>query len=101
MSSTTYVFKNIIVLTTPWSPLIIFSRGELSRRAEATARALGIPLGEFVTKALEEKLAKQRRLSAKTWMECAGELAQLRRETRRIQLFIEKEFGVIEPADWK
>lgn len=71
------------------------------RKAKATARALGIPLSEFVTQALEEKLAKQRFLKAKPWMECAGELEHLRGETRRIEQLIEKEFGAVEAANWK
>jgi hypothetical protein len=33
------------------------------------------------------------------WMECAGELAHLHKETLRIQELIDKEFEQIEPED--
>jgi hypothetical protein len=58
------------------------------RRAKATASELGIPLREYVTQA------------DKPWLECAGELAHLHRETLRIQKIIDEEFEQIEPGDW-
>ena len=67
------------------------------RRAKATASALGIPLREFVTQAVEEKLSKGK--SGKPWLECAGELAHLHKETKRIQKLIDEEFEQIEPED--
>jgi hypothetical protein len=70
------------------------------RKAKATAGALGIPLREFVTQAVEEKLAAGRRSSEKPWLECAGELAHLHEETARIQQIIDEEFEQIEPEDW-
>ncbi|MCX6591565.1 MAG: hypothetical protein NTZ56_08580 [Acidobacteria bacterium] len=70
------------------------------RQAKATAGALGIPLREFVTQAVEEKLAAGRRSVGKPWLECAGELAHLHEETARIQQIIDEEFGQIEPEDW-
>ncbi len=70
------------------------------RKAKATAGALGIPLREFVTQAVEEKLAAGRRSAGKPWLECAGELAHLHEETARIQQIIDEEFGQIEPEDW-
>jgi hypothetical protein len=69
------------------------------RRAKATAGALGIPLREYVTQAVEEKLSLSRVRSAKPWLECAGELAHLHRETTRIQRIIDEEFEQIEPED--
>jgi hypothetical protein len=69
------------------------------RKAKATAGALGIPLREFVTQAVEEKLSKGRAGKAKPWLECAGELAHLHKETIRIQKIIEEEFEQIEPED--
>ncbi|MBL8236840.1 MAG: hypothetical protein JNM66_05445 [Bryobacterales bacterium] len=68
------------------------------RRAKATASALGIPLREYVTRAVEDKLTKSQR-AEKPWLECAGELAHLHRETIRIQKRIDEEFGRIEPED--
>ena len=69
------------------------------RKAKATAGALGIPLREFVTQAVEEKLSTGRRRRAKPWLECAGELARLHRESTRIQKIIDDEFEQIEPED--
>ena len=54
------------------------------RKAKATASALGIPLREYVTQAVEEKLSLGPR-PGKPWLECAGELAHLHKETKRIQ----------------
>jgi hypothetical protein len=70
------------------------------RKAKATAGALGIPLREFVTQAVEEKLSSGRRGHGKPWLECAGELAHLHKETLRIQKIIGEEFERIEPEDW-
>ena len=70
------------------------------RKAKATAGALGIPLREFVTQAVEEKLSSGRPSQGKPWLECAGELAHLHEETVRIQEVIDQEFEQIEPEDW-
>ena len=69
------------------------------RKAKATASALGIPLREFVTQAVEEKLQRGGRRQSKPWLECAGELAHLHKETVRIQKLIDDEFERIEPED--
>ena len=69
------------------------------RKAKATASALGIPLREFVTQAVEEKLSMGRRRQGRPWRECAGELAHLHKETKRIQRLIDEEFEQIEPED--
>jgi len=61
---------------------------------------LGIPLREYVTQAVEEKLSLGSRRLAKPWLECAGELAHLHKETMRIQKTIDEEFEQIEPEDW-
>ena len=55
------------------------------RKATATAGVLGIPLREFVTRAVEEKLSRGRERKGKPWLECAGELAHLHAETVRIE----------------
>ena len=73
------------------------------RKAKATASALGIPLREYVTQAVEEKLSQGNRSLEKPWLECvgcAGELSHLHEETLRIQKIIEEEFEQIEPEDW-
>ncbi|MGA2117216.1 MAG: hypothetical protein ABSH56_20950 [Bryobacteraceae bacterium] len=69
------------------------------RRAKATASALGVPLREYVTRAVEEKLSLGSKPVGKPWLECAGELARLHKETVRIQKIIDKEFEQIEPED--
>ena len=69
------------------------------RKAKATASELGIPLREFITQAVEEKLSSIDRGQSKPWLECAGELAHLRTETKRIQKLIDEEFEQIEPED--
>ena len=69
------------------------------REAKATASAMGIPLREFVTQAVEEKLTLRRRDQEKPWLECAGELAHLHKETVRVTKLIDQEFEQIEPED--
>lgn len=69
------------------------------RRAKATASALGIPLREFVTQAVNEKLSMGSQRRGKPWLECAGELADLHKETLRLQKIIDEEFEQIEPED--
>ena len=69
------------------------------RKAKATASALGIPLREFVTQAVEEKLSMRGRRQSRPWLECAGELAHLHNETKRIEKLIDEEFEQIEPED--
>lgn len=69
------------------------------RKAKATASALGIPLREYVTQAVEEKLSLSGQRPGKPWLECAGELAHLHKETMRIQKIIDEEFEQIEPED--
>jgi hypothetical protein len=51
------------------------------------------------TMAVEEKLSAGRQPRGKPWLECAGELAHLHKETMRIQKIIEEEFEQIEPED--
>jgi hypothetical protein len=63
------------------------------RKAKATADVLGIPLRDFVIRAVDEKLVREKQGRSKPWMECAGELAHLHDETMRIQKIIDQEFG--------
>jgi hypothetical protein len=72
------------------------------RRAKAKAAERGQALREYVTEALQEKLAgrrPRRGAGAPPWMKGFGRLRSLRRETARIQRVIDKEFEVIEPED--
>jgi hypothetical protein len=71
------------------------------RKAKATAAELGIPLRAFISQAVEEKLSMSgQNPGGKPWLECAGELAHLHKETLRIQKIIDEEFEQIEPEDW-
>jgi hypothetical protein len=69
------------------------------RKAKARAAEKGIPLRQFVTEAVEEKLKASTR--DKPWMKMAGGLHHLHKETVRIQKLIDEEFGQVEPEDWK
>lgn len=69
------------------------------RKAKAKAAEQGIPLRQFVTEAVEEKLKSTS--EDKPWMQVVGGLRHLKKENARIDRIIEEEFGQIEPEDWK
>ncbi len=69
------------------------------RRAKATAAQQGVPLRQFVTDAVEEKLAAAVRAGDRPWVKLAGGLSHLRSESARIRRAVEKEFEQIEPED--
>ncbi len=69
------------------------------RKAKAKAAEQGVPLRQFVTEAVEEKLKGPS--GDKPWMKMAGGLRHLHKETVRIQKLIDDEFGQVEPEDWK
>ncbi len=73
----------------------------LFRSAKARAAERGQPLKQFVTEALQEKLAGRPRRSADepAWMRGFGGLKDLRAETRRVQRRIDAAFEEIEPED--
>jgi hypothetical protein len=50
-------------------------------------------------KTTQEKLSLGSRRPGKPWLECAGELAHLHKETMRIQKIINEEFEQIDPED--
>ena len=62
------------------------------RKAKAKAAERGIPLRQFVTEAMEEKLASGGSREGKPWMKGFGELRHLHDETARISQIIEQEF---------
>ena len=63
----------------------------LLRDAKATAASQGRSLRDLVAEALNEKLHAHS-TSEKPWMKHFGSLSKLRKETRRIDRIIEKEF---------
>jgi hypothetical protein len=69
------------------------------RRAKARAAEQGIPLRQFVTDAVADKLAAQTKAGEKPWLKFVGALAHLHEETVRIDKIIEDEFERIEPED--
>ena len=70
------------------------------RKAKAEAAQRGIPLRQFVTEAVQEKLAAAKPVD-KPWMKALGGLRHLHDENVRIQKLIDEEFGTIDPEDWE
>jgi hypothetical protein len=70
------------------------------RRAKAQAAQRGIPLRQFVTEAVEEKIRACSKGKEKPWMRMVGQLRHLRKETARINRLIDAEFEKIEPEEW-
>ena len=69
------------------------------RRAKSEAAERGIPLREFVSEAVRDKLANRGRATDKPWMAAFGKLRRLRKETSRINRIIEEEFEPLDPED--
>ena len=67
------------------------------RRAEERAAELGIPLSEFVTRAVESTLGPKGPLPGKELAKHAGGLRHLSEDLRRIERVVEEEFEQIEP----
>lgn len=70
------------------------------RRAKARAAEERIPLRQFVSEAVAEKLEANSPTRQKARVALAGKLRHLRRETARITASIEREFERIEPEEW-
>jgi hypothetical protein len=71
------------------------------RRAKTVAAARGIPLREFVTEAVKDKLASDARAAEKPWVKHMGKLKHLRKETSRINRLIEEDSEKIDPEMWR
>lgn len=74
----------------------------LFRKVKSKAAERGQTLREFVSEALQEKLAPGRstaRPGEPEWMEGFGKLRRLHKETERIQERIQEAFEVVEPED--
>ena len=69
------------------------------RQAKVSAAERGVPLRQFITEAVEEKLVRSTLAGDKPWMKMFGGLRHLRKETGRIQRLIDAEFETIEPED--
>lgn len=70
------------------------------RRAKAKAAEQKIPLRQFVSEAVAEKLQAKSPAHEKARLKLAGRLRHLRKETARINTLIEREFEQIEPEGW-
>ena len=64
------------------------------RKAKVQAAQRGIPLRQFVTEAVQEKLAAAKSTD-KPWMKAVGGLRHLHNENVRIQKLIDEEFEQI------
>ena len=71
----------------------------LLREAKAVAARQGRTLRDFVAEAMNEKLHAHP-LAEKPWMKHFGALSRLRKENRRIEKIIEREFEKIDPGEW-
>jgi len=69
------------------------------RRAKSAAAERGIPLREFVTEAVKDKLADTRKAGDKPWMAAFGRLRHLRKDGAKINRLIEEEFEQVEAED--
>ena len=71
----------------------------LFRRAKSVAAERGIPLRQFVTEAVQEKLriAPQE----KPWTKHLGKLKHLHRERKEIEGRVEEAFGKVDRELWR
>jgi hypothetical protein len=71
------------------------------RRAKLAAAERGVPLREFVTEAVKDKLATSARTGNKPWVRLLGKLSHLHKETARINRWIEEDCEGIDPEMWR
>jgi hypothetical protein len=71
------------------------------RRAKSVAAARGIPLREFVTEAVKDKLASNAKASERPWVKHMGKLKHLRKESARINRLIEEDSEKVDMEMWR
>ncbi len=71
----------------------------LFRRAKSVAAERGIPVRQFVTEAVQEKLKMTAR--ERPWMKHLGKLKHLHKERRQIEKRVEEAFEQIDRELWK
>lgn len=71
------------------------------RRAKSKAAEQGIPLRQFVTEAVEDKLKAAPATGKKPWLQCVGKLKHLHKETERINRIIEEDSEKIDAEMWR
>jgi hypothetical protein len=71
------------------------------RRAKLAAAEHGIPLREFVSEAVREKLAAHAKAGEKPWLKHMGKLKRLHKETERINRLIKADSEKIDAEMWR
>jgi hypothetical protein len=71
----------------------------LFRRAKSVAAERGIPLRQFVTEAVQDKLKTASH--DRPWMKHLGKLRHLRKEKRQIEKRVEEAFEQIDREVWQ
>jgi len=71
----------------------------LFRRAKSVAAERGIPLRQFVTEAVQDKLKTSSH--ERPWMKHLGKLKHLHKENKQIEKRVEEAFGKIDPDVWQ
>jgi hypothetical protein len=70
------------------------------RRAKAKAAEQNVPLRQFVSEAVAERLKAPSAPGDKPWMKHLGKLKHLHKETERINKAVEKAFEQIDAEMW-
>jgi hypothetical protein len=71
----------------------------LFRRAKSVAAEKGIPLRQFVTEAVQEKLKITSQ--EKPWMRHLGKLKHLHKDRKRVEAHVQEAFEQIDPDLWR
>jgi hypothetical protein len=71
----------------------------LFRRAKSVAAERGIPLRQFVTEAVQEKLKTT--APERPWMKHLGKLKPLRHERKQIEKRVEEAFEQVDQELWR
>jgi hypothetical protein len=71
------------------------------RRAKAVAAEEGIPLRQFVSRAVENELRHPPEARRRRLLKLAGGLRHLKGERARMNRIVEQEFERIDPEMWK
>lgn len=71
----------------------------LFRRAKSVAAERGIPLRQFVTEAVQDKLKVS--TQTKPWMKHVGKLKHVRNERKQIEKRIEQAFEQVDREVWE
>lgn len=71
------------------------------RRAKSAAAERGVPLREFVTQAVREKLATDATPPEHPWVKHMGKLRHLHQETERINRLIEADSEKLDAEMWR